>query len=219
MDFKELKVIWDSQTAEPLYAIDQAALHQIVKRRNANFRRCVSRGYRIEIGSSLLFGGMFLVGAVLLFLDPAWLIQRGWVRVQTSGWDIATLLLSAATWFYSAGYMIIARRRQQPGTSSLESTLRGDLELALEQTQFEIKLMKRLLWHGALPVWCAATLGCIAIYRLKGASPQHYLMLTVILVVGLVLTIACNRRWIQKRFEPRLRELEELRDKLNDPQR
>jgi hypothetical protein len=79
--------------------------------------------------------------------------------------------------------------------------------------------MKRLMWHGAVPVWFAATLGCLAMYRLKGAATQHYLMLTVILVVGLVLTIGCNRRWIRKRFEPRLRELEELRDKLNDPQR
>ncbi|CAN5476260.1 hypothetical protein BH18VER2_BH18VER2_14890 [soil metagenome] len=33
MEFAEMKVIWDSQNEEPLYAMNEAALHATVQRR------------------------------------------------------------------------------------------------------------------------------------------------------------------------------------------
>ena len=63
MEFSELKMIWDSQNEEPLYAMNEAALHRVVRRRSEEINRCMSRCYLMEIASGFIFGGFMLVCA------------------------------------------------------------------------------------------------------------------------------------------------------------
>lgn len=83
MEFTEMKMIWDSQNEEPLYAMNEAALHGVVRRKNEEINRCLSRCYAIEIAMGAVCGALMLIGAgVLAFGSPA---LAGDVLVDQSG--------------------------------------------------------------------------------------------------------------------------------------
>jgi len=212
MDFENIKVIWDSQNDEPLYAMNEAAIQAIVQHRNRVFRRCTSLSYLAEIISGVVLGGAILMGAGILAVNPAFF----GIRIPASGSDLFFLTASGGTWFYYAVYMTFARRRQLARSTDFDSTLRGDLDRAIAETNSEIQSMKRLLWHGLLPAWFGTYLGCITVYRLKGVSTTPFLMLAVVMIAALVAAIYMNRV-VRNRLIPRQREMESLRNKLVRP--
>ena len=114
MEFDELKRIWDSQNEEPLYALNEAALHRIIQRKNEEWNRCLACCFRAEITIGLICGALMLVCAgASLVAGPGWLATLSWIKVMPSGWDIGALLLAAGIWFYYSAYMFSARKRQE----------------------------------------------------------------------------------------------------------
>ncbi len=220
MEFEEMKMIWDSQNREPLYAMNEGALHRVVQRRLEDWQRCLSLSFAVEIFVGLLCAVVMLVyAAVLAFGDPASLITRSGVQVTVSRWDIAAVLVAGGIWIYYSAYMIIVRRRQLRREEAFESTLRGDIERALAQTDFQIATARNIVWWGISPVWVAATLFVGALFHLKGAPAWTYLLVGSIALGAFVAVVISKQRSITRKFEPRRRELESLRAKLADPQR
>src|SRR5262249_12101966 len=101
MEFSEMKMIWDSQNEEPLYAMNEAALHSIVQQKNREWNRCLARCFAIEIGVGLVCGLLILVCAgVLAYGDLHWLFAQQWIRITPTRWDILALIVTGVIWLY-----------------------------------------------------------------------------------------------------------------------
>lgn len=220
MEFNKLKTIWDSQDQEPLYATNEAALHAVVQRKNQEWNRCLSRCFAAEITIGMVCGALMLICAgALIFGDPAWLATLPWMKVAASRWDILALLAAAGIWFYYSAYMYLARKRQQRRVEVFDSSLRGDLERALAQTEFQIALARSIVWWGLIPVWMAAALWVATLFHLLAMPAWTYVFMGAVVLGSLVVVVSGKQQSITKRFQPRQRELESLRAKLADPQR
>jgi hypothetical protein len=217
MEFSEMKRIWDSQNQEPLYAMNEAALHSIVQRKNEEWNRCQARCFALEIGVGLFCTGLILVYAtVLAFGDPRWLIKPWKTGVVPTSWHYLGLFVAGGLWLYYAVYMYLARKRQLRRIDRFDSSLRGDLDRALSQTEFEMAMIRDNAWLGLAPVWVASTIWMVVLFHLKGASFWTYVLLIAVAIALLVIVLARKQRLIRDRYLPRRRELESLRAKLAD---
>ena len=221
MEFSEMKIIWDSQNQEPLYAMNEAALQAIIRRRNQESERCLSRCFAIEITVGVICGAlMFLCAGALLVSGPALLAALPRMKAAASVWDILALVAAGGIWFYYSAYMYLARKRQQRRVETFDSSLRGNLERSLSQTDFQIALARDIVWWGLVPVWLAGALWVVTLLHLKAAPPTWaYIVMAALLIGSLAAVVVRKQRSITNKFEPRKRELESLRAKLADPQR
>jgi hypothetical protein len=220
MEFSELKMIWDSQNQEPLYAMNEAALQGIVQRKNQEWNRSLSCCFTTEITIGLICGALMLVCAgMAIFGDPAWLAALPWIKVAPSRWDVFALLAAGGIWFYYSAYMFLARKRQQRRVEVFDSTLRGDLDRALAETDFQIAHARSIVWWGLVPVWVATSLWLAVFYRLLAMPAWSYVFIGATMLGSFVVVVSGKQKSITNRFEPRRRELESLRTKLADPQR
>jgi hypothetical protein len=220
VEFTEIKTIWDSQNQEPLYAFNEAALHAIVQRKNREMNRCLARCFAAEISVGLFSAILMLVYAgVLAFGDQSWLIKPWGNRITPSTWHYVGLFVASALWLYYAAYMYRARKRQQRQVEVFDSSLRGDLDRALSQNEFQIAMTRDNAWRGLAPMWVAATLWMVVLFHLKGAVFWGYLLMVAISIVSLALVVWRKHRSIKQRLVPRQRELESLRAKLADTER
>ena len=116
--------------------------------------------------------------------------------------------------------MYLARKRQQQRVETFDSSLRGNLERSLSQTDFQIALARDIVWWGLVPVWLAGALWVVTLLHLKAAPPTWaYVVMAALLIGSLAAVVVRKQRSITNRFEPRKHELESLRAKLADPQR
>ena len=221
MEFSEMKMIWDSQNQEPLYAMNEAALQAIIRRRNQESEHCLSRCFAIEITVGVICGAlMFLCAGALLVSGPALLAALPRMRAAASIWDILALVAAGGIWFYYSAYMYLARKRQQRRVETFDSSLRGNLDRSLSQTDFQIALARDIVWLGLVPVWLAGALWVVTLLHLKAAPPTWaYIVMAALLIGSLAAVVVRKQRSITNRFEPRKRELQSLRTKLADPQR
>jgi hypothetical protein len=221
MDFNEMKMIWDSQNQEPLYAMNETALQAIIQRKNQESDRCLSRCFATEITIGVVCGAlMFVCAGALFFDDSALLATLPRMKLTASAWDIVALVVAGGIWFYYSAYMYRARKRQQRRVEIFDSSLRGDLERALFQTEFQIALARNIVWWGLVPVWVAGTLWVTTLLHLKAAAPVWaYVFMAALIIGSLVVVVIGKQRSIANKFEPRRRELDSLRAKLADPQR
>ena len=220
MEFNEMKMIWDSQNQEPLYAMNEAALRAIVQRKNQESERCLSRCFATEITVGVICGAlMFLCAGALLVSGPGLLAALPRMKTAASGWDILALAAAGGIWFYYSAYMYLARKRQKRRVETFDSSLRGNLERAISQTNFQIALARDIVWWGLVPVWLAGALWVVTLLHLKAAPPAWaYALMAALLIVSLAAVVLRKERSITNRFEPRKRELESLRAKIADPQ-
>ena len=221
MEFSEMKIIWDSQNQEPLYAMNEAALQAIIRRRNQESERCLSRCFATEITVGVICGAlMFLCAGALLVSGPAMLAALPRMKTAPSVWDILALVAAGGIWFYYSAYMYLARKRQLRRVETFDSSLRGNLERSLSQTDFQIALARDIVLWGLVPVWLAGALWVVTLLHLKAAPPVWaYVVMAALLIGSLAVVVVQKQRSITTRFEPRKRELESLRAKLADPQR
>jgi hypothetical protein len=115
--------------------------------------------------------------------------------------------------------MFLARKRQQRRVEVFDSTLRGDLDRALAETDFRITHARSIVWWGLVPVWVATSLWLAVFYRLLAMPAWSYVFIGATMLGSFVVVVSGKQKSITNRFEPRRRELESLRTKLADPQR
>lgn len=220
MELEELKLIWDAQSREHVFALDESALHAMVQPRNDEFNRHALCRYSAEITIGLVCGTVMLLAAAVLGCAPAAsLAGLPWPRTLPTAGDIVALVAAGAIWYYFAGYMNGARRRQQECGETFDATLRGDLDRALARVEFQIKVARGLVWRAQVPAWIASGLWVFVIYRLSvPRSPGWAFGLTgLVMVAAFILEATRKRAAIRDWYEPHRRELEALRAKLLDP--
>jgi hypothetical protein len=101
---------------------------------------------------------------------------------------------------------------------TFEFTLRGDIERALAQTEFQVAMARDIVWRGLVLVWVASAVWVGTLFHLAGSPFWAYVLMGSAIVGSLVIVVSGRQRAITVRYEPRRRELESLRSKLVDPQ-
>ncbi len=217
MNFEDVKVIWDSQNEQPLFAVNETALHAMVRRRNRASRRGAAWTQYREIVLGLIFS-LLMIGTVgvITSADPAGVAGFSWIRVPASSGHVAALSIAAVLWLYYAVYMFAARRRQLRRDESFGSSLQGDIERGLDQLEFQIRIARSIVWWGFVPVWIACALWIVVVFHLKDVKPWAFAMSGSVMAAAFALSVWGQHHAITRRFEPRRRELLALRERLED---
>ena len=138
MEFEEMKKIWDSQNKQPMYAIDEKSLHNIVKRKIKGAARKVNTFEYGMIAITVLVG-IFMVNDGIN--DP-----QGWP-------DFITAIAA----FGIAIYVIIRRSQRRKLENRFSQSLLGGLENAISKIDYLIQQGRSFVWWYIMP-FAAVTL-------------------------------------------------------------
>jgi hypothetical protein len=125
MEFDEMKRIWDAQTDQPLYVIDEKALHLCIQSELGGERRLA--GGR-EWSTILFYLGA--VGLMLFF---------GRLNHVKPGANIFAYLL-AAWMFGTVVYIVVSRTRRLKAGRRFDRSIRGDLNYAIWLAGYQMRL-------------------------------------------------------------------------------
>ena len=189
MDFKEMKVIWDSQNDEPLYAINQEGLRRTIRQKARNFKRYVLLFEVIMTSVALLMAGMYIK-------DP--LLQGEHPHRLASGF-----MLFGAFVYFSLSIFRRMRREQ-----SFDSSLFGDLEKAIWQVDYHISRTIGLRLGFIIPMMLAFVLDAVFLYTAR----PIWMYVCAFSVMGAAYW-AIDRE-VRCMYHPQKRKLEALREKL-----
>ena len=125
MEFDEMKKIWDTQTNQPLYVIDEKALHNRIRSHMRGERRLAGRREWSTI--------LFYLGAVGLMLGVDYFhpFQRG---------ANMFVYLLAAWMFTTVVYMAVSRTRRIRAGRRFDRSIRGDLDYAISLAAYQMRL-------------------------------------------------------------------------------
>ncbi|MBS0660503.1 MAG: hypothetical protein JSR82_19960 [Verrucomicrobia bacterium] len=220
MNLDQLQRVWDAQRQSPLYALDESALLQLVQGRNAaSERRAITR-YRWEIALGLACGLLMLVVAALLAFAPdrsGWL--AGWIRTEVGRWEVPALLVAGAIWFYFAAYLRRARHTLAQAGETFDADLRGEIQRSLARLEFQISHARSVVLRGLVPVWVAAGLWVVVLFRLVDSPPAGYLLLATLWAAAFVQQTRAQLEAIDTRYAPERRELQSLQRQLAEESR
>jgi hypothetical protein len=186
MDFTEMKKIWDSQNNEPLYVINEKALHNLIqsKKRQADHLTNISELLLILVNMG---AGCFILGMNVF---------------QQSG-NIFMYLLAA--WMLSSAlYVLVSRIRRIKANYRFDRSMRGELAHALSVATYQVHL-SRLGWWSILPIGILTLLGVW--------EKSVWVAGGILLCFGLTHYAA---GWEHRIYKARKRELEVLQNKLEN---
>lgn len=179
-----MKVIWDSQNEEKLYAINEDALYAQIKRKGESVNRSLQRFEMVMIGVNVL---------VAIALIVAEFPYDG---------DLYGLLLPNIHIAYAVLAIILRRARRQQERLFAQSMM-GELDKAIWQANYLIKRSRELIWWYLLPL-IILTAGELFF------NGQLLFAFAIVLVMGGVGVFGA--RWeVKQTYLPRKESLESLR--------
>lgn len=187
MKFEEMKKIWDEQNRQPLYVLDEAALHRQVLRRG---RRVARWAHINEVGLLLI---CIITPLILLWKAPDELNSY------------LTLILMAGIGLY-IWRLRWQRRRQQ---ASFSHSVRGQLEAAMANADYLVRQGRTFVWWFLLPLAAITLLNMV----LAGKSWIYILFI----VAAFVLAYLLVRWELRHIHRPRRQQLEALHRLLMAP--
>ena len=214
MDFEDMQVIWDSQNKQPLYGVDEAGLHTILRTKSQKFGRLIFWQQTLSYLSSLLVITSILM--ILLANYAGLLDGPPWAAL--SGWDILALLVAMSCWVHFGVSIYFGQKRQKHRERQFTTSLRDDLDRGIEQTEYQIRTRKHLLL-GFLPPSVGVALLMFVGFRMGSVSQWLLVPVIVVLLVNLVFESRSQQRLVEREIVPRKQELETLREKLTERQR
>jgi hypothetical protein len=189
MNFEQMKVIWDSQDQRPMYAVDEAALHESIRRGSRSFRNRI-------VASHLAIVAAWVALATLYLVAPL-----------TAGEHLHRLAAAAILLALAAGQMIGLRDRTR-GEARFDDSIRGDLDLAIWRIDHDIG-WARSLRRGYVPLFLVAISIDFAV-RLTPAFAAVWAG-AVVLVGVASWSLEAEIRWL---YLPKKNRFQMIRDRL-----
>ena len=186
MEFEEMKKIWDAQNSEPIYVINEAALHNRILSKQ-------KQGLRISNASEILGITAYAVAGLVIL----------GVNLYKHGTVIFMYILSA--WMLTgAAYIFISRIRRIKADKQFDRSLRGDLRYAISVATYQVRISQLMRWN-VVPITLFVLLGMI-----EGGKS---IWIIVALLIFFALTNYASG-WEHRLYQTRKRELELLQKKL-----
>jgi len=186
MEFDEIKKIWDAQNNQPLYAIDENALHNRIqsKMNNGLHFTNISEWSLIMINLG--------AGSILLGLNPFKPGANLFMYLETA-WMFATVV-----------YVVVSRIRRIKASRRFNRSIHGDLNHAISLASYQVRLSEIILLN-LLPMG--------AIMILSGWEAGKFFKVSAVILVSYVGGFYVGRKGLRAN-KKRKRELEVLKEKL-----
>ena len=189
MEFEELQKIWDSQNNQPLYVMNEKALHSRILSKK-------KRAYHITNISELLLiivniaAGSFIFG--MSFFKPG-------------GGSIPMYLLS--TWMFACVvYVWINRLRRKKRDQQFDRSMHADLDHTISVAAYQVRLSQIMHWN-ILPV------GALTLLGVWGGGKPIWVIGVILIFFALAYYAGT---WEHNVYRSRKRELEILKTKLEE---
>lgn len=186
MEFDEMKKIWDSQNNEPMYAINEAALHKSIQTKKTQAGRLTNIN---DIGLIII---AVATGALLLAIG------------KQSLYDY----LAALALLLIAVYVWVGRIRRKKQETRFDRSILGELDQAIASVDYEARRAKTFVWWFLLPVAIP-----VLFNLLQAGIP---LWKWFVIPAAFVLSFVLVQWELKQKFIPRKQKLETLRDKLKE---
>ena len=188
MEFEELKKIWDAQSNQPLYSINEKAMYNLIlsKKKQAHHITNISE---LLIIISYMITGSFVLGINLF---------------DQSG-NISMYLLSA--WMFgSALFMLVNRIIRKKGENQFDRSMSGDLDHAITVATYQVRISQIMLWN-VLPI------GALTLIGLWEGGKSIWIVVIALLFFALTYYAG---GWEHNIYKRKKRELETLKKKLDN---
>ena len=186
MEFDEMKKIWDAQNNQPLYVLDEKALHNRIQAKMKGVLRSASISEWFTISVYLAVGG------VPLFLNRFNREVNIFMYVE-SAWMFATV-----------AYVAVSRIRRIKASRRFDRSIHGDLDHAISLAGYQVRLSQIMTWN-VLPI------GAIMIF--SGWESRKLLEVSAVILISYVLAFYVGRKG-DRVNKIRKRELQVLKEKL-----
>jgi hypothetical protein len=188
MEFDELQKIWDTQNNQPLYVINEQALHnRIVAKKHQVIRIAVITEWILIIANTASGG---------FVLQQNYTGRRGLIFVYlTAAWMLGTAL-----------YVLVNRIRRMREQKQFNRSLSGDLQHALAAASYQVRISRIMRWN-VVPI---ALLVLLSIW--EGGKPVWF---SLVVALFFILVFYASG-WEQGIYKAKKRELEVLQKKLQE---
>ena len=188
MEFEELRKIWDAQNNQPLYAINEKAMYNLIlsKKKQAHHITNISELLLIFVN----LGAGIMILALNLFRQSV---------------NISLYVLSA--WMLvTALYTLVRRIQRIKGDQQFDRSISGDLSHAISMASYQVHISQIMRWN-IVPIAALTLLGLW-----EGGKP---IWIVVIVLLFFALTIYAGG-WEHNIYKRKKRELEILQKKLGN---
>ena len=188
MEFEQLRKIWDAQDNQPLYAINEKAMYNLIlsKKKQAHHITNISELLLIFVN----------LGAGIMTLAMNLFKQSG---------NISLYVLSA--WMLgSALYILVHRIQRIKGDQQFDRSINNDLSHAISIASYQVRLSQIMRWN-ILPIAILTLLGLW-----EGEKP---IWIALIVLLFFALTYYAGG-WEHNIYKKKKRELEILQKKLGN---
>lgn len=189
MEFDEMKKIWDAQNNQPLYVLDEKALHKRIQSRMSTIRHFTS------VSELLLILINLGAGAFLIQHNP------------TQGRTNIFLYLEAVWMFGIVAYIVVHHFRRIKAGRQFDRSIQGDLDHTISIANYQMRLSQIVRWNF-LPM------GVIMLF--SGWESGKLLKVGAIILVSYTLAFYVVSKSLQAE-KRRKRKLQILREKLENP--
>ena len=186
MEFDEMKKVWDAQNNQPLYVIDEKALHNRVQSKMNGIRHLTN------VSDWILILIYFGTGVVLLGHNPF-----------KTGMNIF-MWIGAAWMFATVVYLVAGHIRRLNASRRFDRSIRGDLDHAISLYGYQVRLSQFIRWN-LLPM------GVIMIF--SGWEAGKLIRVGLIILVANILAFYVTSSGLRAN-KRRKRDLESLKEKL-----
>lgn len=184
MEFEELQQIWDSQNNQPLNAINEKALHNLIRSRKKLVDNVTNSSELLLIIVNVLSG------CFILFMN-------------LGNQNISMYILSV--WmFSSASYSLLNRVRRLKEGRQFGMSMLNELKHAISIATYQVRLSQVMRWN-IVPIGLLSLLGV-----LEGGKP---VWIIIVLLIFFALAFLAGG-WEHSIYRNKRRELEVLLNKL-----
>lgn len=190
MEFDEMKKIWDAQTNQALYVIDEKALHHLIRSKMGGERRLASGREWSTI--------LFYLGTVGLML--------GFSQLNLFKPGAKVFVYLTAAWLFGVVvYVVVSRARRIKASRRFDRSMHGDLDYAINLAGYQMRF-------GPVIGWNFLPLGVLLILFGWETGRLFWVCVAVILVSG-ILTFYVERK-VYRATKRRKHALQILKGKL-----
>ena len=186
MEFDEMRKIWDAQNNQPLYVIDERALHNRIRSKMNTVLRLITMSewslIIFYLGASAILLGLnhFQPGAnMFMYLEAAWMIGI-------------------------VVYVVVSHIRRIKASRRFDRSIHGDLDHAISLASYQMRLSRMISWN-LLPMG--------AIMILSGWEAGKLFKASAVILVAYTLAFFVERKGYRMN-KRRKRELQVLKEKL-----
>lgn len=187
MEFDEMKLIWDSQNNEPLYAINQEALNRKVQHKSKSVTRMLDF-------TDVMMIVVNLVGGIVLIVDT----------VQENGRPFEYMVAVVYLAFFM--YALYRRFVRQQEVKEFAETILGELNKAIWESEYLIKQSSSMVFWYLVPI--------TIVVNVTVFLNANSIWVSVLTLIILPLAYFGGRWEVRKYHLPKKRELESLREIL-----